>query len=72
MKKVKLTVDLPTGNIIEAEKPFFPLPTWKKILINVGKLITNMQDNFDNDRIITQKFIEGVGFPGLAKKLQKK
>ena len=64
--KVKLAVDNKTGQITRSKKPFYK--TWKSVLNETENLLSTAKDNFENNKIITKKFIDISGFTSKAAK----
>ena len=60
MGKTELEIDNATGEIIKHKKPFYK--SWAKILNQASESINNLCTNFDNQNVVTKRFLTISGF----------
>ena len=63
-------IDIREGEIKQVKKPFYM--TWNRALKKVDKMMQNMEENLDNEKVVTKRIVNILCFPKeFVEKLQE-
>lgn len=54
-------IDIVDGEVRQVKKPFFS--TWKRTLKNISNMLKKVDENLDNDKVVTKNIVNVLCFP---------
>ena len=54
-------IDIIDGKIRQVKKPFYM--TWKRTLKNIDKMLGNVEENLDNEKVVKKNIVSFLCFP---------